>query len=292
MIEIPHALQAKLDAGLTTLAWAWVLTRRDGRRFGFTDHDHPLPLAGLVCAPDSGFAAGDLRQETGAAPARGAVFGTLTSDHIDDAGLRAGLWDGARLAVYRVDWTAPDLNYQVFTGELGALRQGADGFEAELSGLSARLNRTIGRVYSRRCDAELGDARCTVDLDAPGYRVTAQLISEIQPGMVLIDLQASPERFENGVAHWSDPDIVPPKARIRACRSDARGMVLELDSAPVGALPAQAQLSVTPGCDKRFETCRTRFSNAVNFQGCPHMPGNDVLVRPVRASSSSVRSPR
>ncbi|HCR66184.1 MAG TPA: hypothetical protein DIW38_06680, partial [Oceanicaulis sp.] len=31
------------------------------------------------------------------------------------------------------------------------------------------------------------------------------------------------------------------------------------------------------------ETCKARFSNAANFRGCPHMPGNDALIRPVSA---------
>jgi uncharacterized phage protein (TIGR02218 family) len=42
---------------------------------------------------------------------------------------------------------------------------------------------------------------------------------------------------------------------------------------------------VTAGCDKRFETCRTKFANAVNFRGFPHLPGNDfVAPMPCRAS--------
>lgn len=31
------------------------------------------------------------------------------------------------------------------------------------------------------------------------------------------------------------------------------------------------------GCDKRFETCRTVFANAMNFRGFPDMPGDDFL---------------
>lgn len=30
------------------------------------------------------------------------------------------------------------------------------------------------------------------------------------------------------------------------------------------------------GCDKRFETCKAKFSNTVNFRGFPHLPGNDA----------------
>ena len=33
------------------------------------------------------------------------------------------------------------------------------------------------------------------------------------------------------------------------------------------------------GCDHTLETCATRFANAVNFQGEPFLPGNDLLTR-------------
>jgi uncharacterized phage protein (TIGR02218 family) len=36
--------------------------------------------------------------------------------------------------------------------------------------------------------------------------------------------------------------------------------------------------TVSAGCDKRFETCREKFANALNFRGFPHMPGNDFVA--------------
>ena len=39
---------------------------------------------------------------------------------------------------------------------------------------------------------------------------------------------------------------------------------------------------VTAGCDKRFTTCRNRFTNHENFRGFPHMPGNDFALSYVR----------
>jgi hypothetical protein len=76
MIEIPPELQARLDAGVTTLSWAWILTRRDGACFGFTDHDQVLQVDSVSCEPASGFSAGNLRalrsaQRLRAAPCSG-----------------------------------------------------------------------------------------------------------------------------------------------------------------------------------------------------------------------------
>ena len=94
MIEIPPEFQARLDAGVTTLGWVWILTRQDGMKFGFTDHDQVLELEGVSCEPASGFTHGDLRSETGGAPARGAVFGQLDSGVITRADLLRTVIEG------------------------------------------------------------------------------------------------------------------------------------------------------------------------------------------------------
>jgi uncharacterized phage protein (TIGR02218 family) len=36
--------------------------------------------------------------------------------------------------------------------------------------------------------------------------------------------------------------------------------------------------TVTAGCDKRFATCRDRFSNGINFRGFPAIPGDDFVT--------------
>ena len=32
------------------------------------------------------------------------------------------------------------------------------------------------------------------------------------------------------------------------------------------------------GCDKTLETCISKFSNAINFRGEPHVPGTDKIL--------------
>lgn len=283
MIDIPAALQAKLDAGATTLAWCWVLTRRDGAVFGFTDHDRALIAAGVACEPESGFSPGETRSEAGFSPARAAVFGALNSDRIAQADLDNGLWDGAQVDVYRVDWSEPDLFFKAFTGEIGAVKRGERGFEAEVGGLSARLNRLITRVFSKTCDAELGDPRCAVDLDGGGFRDTVSVSAVVSAqGLCVSGAEARASGwFADGVLDWLTGANAGARARITVHRATGQGALLELDPAPAAAPAPGDEAMLTAGCDKRFSTCRIKFANTDNFRGCPHMPGNDLLVRPV-----------
>ncbi len=45
-------------------------------------------------------------------------------------------------------------------------------------------------------------------------------------------------------------------------------------------------LRLEAGCDKRAVTCRYKFDNFVNFQGFPHIPGDDWLVAGPRGGST------
>ncbi len=55
-------------------------------------------------------------------------------------------------------------------------------------------------------------------------------------------------------------------------------VTIELWQAMSEAVAPGDGFGVTPGCDKLFSTCKTKFDNAVNFRGFPYMPGNDLVM--------------
>jgi uncharacterized phage protein (TIGR02218 family) len=57
---------------------------------------------------------------------------------------------------------------------------------------------------------------------------------------------------------------------------------LELWQPMSHAIAIGDEFTVTAGCDKRFTTCQSKFANAVNFRGFPHMPGNDFITAVAR----------
>ena len=60
-------------------------------------------------------------------------------------------------------------------GAIGQVRRGRLAFVAEVRSLAHVLNQTVGRTFQHACDAELGDARCGVDLDDPAYRAAGSV---------------------------------------------------------------------------------------------------------------------
>jgi uncharacterized phage protein (TIGR02218 family) len=288
MLTLPPAMQAALSSGVTTLAWCWLVTRRDGERLGFTDHDGVLILDGVNCEPASGLVPGAIRAETGS-PARGAAFGAINSDRISARDIANGLYDGARVEVWRVDWSAPDVRARVFTGEIGEIRRAGAGFEVELAGLSARLNRRIGRVFAKTCDAELGDARCGVDTGVAAFRAEGVVTGAASlAGFAAEGLEAYPPGwFEHGRLEWLTGANAGATARVQAHDEHGGAARIELAAPSAHAIMVGDAFEIVAGCDGRAETCRTKFANFSRFRGCPHIPGNDVLIR--HAGSEPVR---
>mgnify|MGYP001801115521 CR=1 FL=1 len=57
MPTMDAGLQAHLEGGLTTVAHAWAITRKDGVVLGFTDHDRELTFDGITFRADTGLSA-------------------------------------------------------------------------------------------------------------------------------------------------------------------------------------------------------------------------------------------
>ena len=79
---------------------------------------------------------------------------------------RRGFWTTPRSRPFWSTRTDPDLYQLVLrTGWIGNITRTAEGeYKTELRGLTQALSQGIVRTYGVGCDAELGDARCTVDM--------------------------------------------------------------------------------------------------------------------------------
>lgn len=278
---LPPALAAAYASGVTTLSWCWIATRRDGVRIGFTDHDRDLAVDGVLCRAGAGLEAGTLERTLDLAADQSAVVGAFSSDALSETDLRAGRWDAAQVEIWRVDWTKPAHGVCWWTGRIGAVRWSGARFEAELIGLEAALDVEIGRVFARRCDAELGDARCGASLTIPGRAATGAVTAVGDGWVAASGLGAlTLAHLVGGVARLESGAAVGLSRRILSAAptggSDVRLMLAD------GFTPAPApgdELRASVGCDKSWETCVASFSNGARFRGFPHMPGNDAIQR-------------
>lgn len=164
MRTLDPALAARFATGATTFCRCWRLTRRDGRAFGFTDHDEEIVFGDVTFAARSGLDGPEAEAALGLSASEADVTGALTAEAITETDVAAGLWDMAAVEVWLVDWSDPALRLLLDAGTLRALERGEFGFRATLAGIGALFEEPKGRLYQARCSADLGDPRCGVDL--------------------------------------------------------------------------------------------------------------------------------
>ena len=273
-------LQARMASGAATVCRAWVLTRRDGRVFGFTDHDEALVVDGVACVASSGLTAGALERANGLSVDNVEASGALSHDGITEADLRVGRWDDAGVAIWLVDWLAPEHREVLFRGTLGEIGWGGGAFTAELRGRAEALNRVRGRAYQAGCDAVLGDGRCGVDLGDPAHVAEAVLEGVGADGALRLPALGGFAEgwFLRGRVLVLDGPAEGLSGWVKADRLVAGGRRVTLWS-PLGVAPrAGDRVRITAGCDKHADTCREKFGNLLNFRGFPTIPGEDWLM--------------
>src|SRR5262245_56517818 len=131
MRQVSEAFAARLAANGTMLCACWKFTRRDGAVFGATDHDAAVVFDGVTYEPASGLEGATREGSAGLAPGRAAADGAISAAFITEPDLRAGLWDGARVVVWRVDWSAPEHGVRIWSGRLSEVALRGEAFTAE-----------------------------------------------------------------------------------------------------------------------------------------------------------------
>ena len=281
MKSLSGSLQAHLDSGTTTLCWCWKVTRKDGVVLGFTDHDLTLTFGSVDYEPESGFSASEIRAGSELNVDAQDAEGVLTSDRITETDIFDGLWDGAEVEVWRVNWRAVGQRVLMRRGAIGEIRRGRSAFTAEMRSLAHVLDQSIGRTFQYSCDRMLGDSKCRVNLALPAFNGSGTVADLVRDrGFTASGLASfSHGWFANGILTWTTGANAGRLAEITVHSKDAAVVTLSLLEAPVRGIEVGDEFTIVAGCDKQCGTCWEKFANIVNFRGFPHIPGQDAVIR-------------
>ncbi|MBX3593716.1 DUF2163 domain-containing protein [Sphingomonas sp.] len=261
-----------LDEPLATIALCWRIERLDGVAIGLTAHDRDLVVDGFLYRAAPGMTPSAIRRSADFDADSMDVTGALSGAAIGETDLLAGRWDGARVALFAVDWSDPVAPVPLGEGAIGAVETRAGTLTAELRGIAARLEAPICEVTSPECRAELGDRRCRVPM--AGRKRIARVIAAEGAALMLDRAEPLAGAWTGGRVRW----LTGPNTGLTGwiALSDGAGVTLR-ESPRFDA--SDALVEVSEGCDKSIATCATRFGNAANFRGEPYLPGIDLLTR-------------
>ena len=262
----------------TTLTTCVKITRRDTTVEGYTAHDQQLTVSGVDYEPSAGFFPSAAERTSSMRPDNQEILGIIDSVNLSEGDLLAGVYDGARVEIFVVDWTdtaSGPVGY-LLVGFLGSVTVVGSQYRVEFVSIESELQKPLGRVIALRCDADLGDARCGYTLVADSGTVTSVTPSTAKRVFIDTSLTAADGHYDGGAVTWTSG---PNSGRTMDVKTyTAAADTVELYEPMPDAIAAGHAYDITQGCDKVFSTCRDTFSNEVNFRGFPFVPGVSDLI--------------
>jgi uncharacterized phage protein (TIGR02218 family) len=241
---------------------------------GFTTHDRDLWFDGVLHRAAPGMVPSAIRRSADFEPDSAEVQGALSHDSISASDLASGRFDSARVLIGLVDWENLE-RHVIYRGTIGTVSEEAGGFTAALESRKAELGRDPVLRTSPSCRAVFCGPGCTL---SPARYTHEGLLSgfDVAANAAAVTSTASTANLVGGTLRWCDGPYAGQSAGIIAS-TGAGGLVLDI---PIDQVPPPgARVLLREGCDRTLTTCATRFANAVNFQGEPHLPGNDLITR-------------
>ncbi len=267
-------LAAHIAGETTSIATCWNVTRKDGTIFGFTDFDQNLLIDSVTYEARTGYTRTAIQTISDLSVDNLDIESAFDSEAITAKDLRDGVWDNAEVLIFLVNWANLSQGKIILKrGMIGQVELKDALYRAELRGLTQLFSQNIGELYTADCRADLGDTRCGVDLEAltASGVVTA---SDDRYGFTDSSRVEADGYWNGGLVTWTYGANAGRKMEIRAFASSAFTLFLPMPS----EIAVGDTYTVQPGCNKSFETCRSRYGNGINFRGEPYVPGTDAVL--------------
>lgn len=275
MKTLPTLLATHMAGGTTTLADLLKITRKDGLVYAFTSAADDVSISGVTYIASQGLDISSLEVSAGLA------VDNLELTTLDDGStftrldVLSGKWRNADFVISRYNFESPSDGVEVrMVGTVGEVHLRRGSIVAELRGLQQALQQPIGSVTSKTCRARLGDAMCTKNLTSFTFTGSVTTATNNQTFTDSTKAQAA-DYFAEGILTWTSGPNNGLSVKVKGFAAS----VFTLSLPMLSTIGVGHTFSVVAGCQKRLVDCSTKFSNVLNFQGEPHMPGVDQLTK-------------
>lgn len=281
MRNISQTLQNMLSGEVTTIAQCLLITLNDGQKISFTSHDHNLHIDDVIYLANSGMDLERYSENLDINSDNMQILTTLNSDIISEQDLESGKYNNAQIDLFLVDYSNPNGGKILLkSGYINRISNNNGEFIADIKSLSAKLEHEITEIYSPLCSAKLGDKKCSINRD--NFRVTGtvtQVDSDNPESQYSIFYDNSRNEtagyFDYGIIEFTSGRNSGIKTEIKNYANNKLELVLPLNH----TIEIEDEYVLYTGCDKKFSSCITKFNNALNFRGFPHIPGTDKMLK-------------
>ena len=286
-------ISALNNGAVFLVANCYTIKLRGGSIYRWTSCDMNLTVGGnlFTCQADQstsqpGIKRGTIRHARGTEVQTCEI--TLTSGQTVQMGgvslplfAHNGGFDGAQVLVEWVPmgpggWGDTSLgSVVIFQGSVAAVSPSTTGVVLEVKDFKELLVAQMPRnIIQSSCANAFGDANCGKSL--AGLTVAAPITSApSSTGFTASSLAQATGYFNLGTVTFTSGVC---SGATRAVSGFTSGGIVTLVT-PLPAAPSVADtFTITPGCDKQWNTCNTQYANSTHYRGCPWVPPPETTV--------------
>ena len=308
MRSIPSALLNDLKADATSIAFLWTIEMADGRIIRGTEHDEDLTLS-PVGSPDkyaghypaiANVTMGDISANTDLSVDNLEVTGAFILKENDSPidvtviqltveDVESGILDRAPVTVLVCSWRNPEHGYFIVkTGHLGTITHDSDGkYITEVRGLTQALTQTIIRTFSATCNVvKFGDNRCRFNVAGLTISGVVVVNSNNTGSSFAVTISGS-SPYAGGTLKFTSGLNTGFSREVKLDPNHNGGIVTFWETFPEDIVGGDT-FSLTPGCDRQFNTCKDIYSNLVHWRGYGYfIPGvNEITAGPAKGMAA------
>jgi len=281
MQNLNNNMDVALLQGTTYLCRIWKLVLTNGQEFRFTDLDTDVVYDNELYSYDPGVLVSSIVMSSGGQSDNAQIEVTTAAAFLSQNRIRQGALKNATFDMWAVDHRDPDFYglIPLFSGGTATTKFNNKGrvdigLNSDIGGGSSSR---IGELYQRQCRAQLGDARCKIDLEAIKVAFTIDTITDNGYGFTASELVGTADgRLKFGKVIWTGGLNDTMQDEIKANTSATGKAVLSLY--PRNPLVIGDTGFAYPGCDFQVTTCGDKFGNLANFRGEPYVPPPTITV--------------
>ena len=279
MKSLATALSSHLQQENTKLTTCWRVTRTDGLVQGFTSGDKQLVIGGVIYKASTGFSASAFAQDNSLAVRNLELNSALSDDSISETDLVGGRYDYARVDIFLVNWENPPTTLLVdppnhilmISGFLGEVSLTDVRYSAEIRSFAQLLQQKIGTLTTQGCRAVFGDSECTKDLTTLTDNLT--IIAVTNNRQFTVSSGRGDGFFELGEVTFTSGENNGSKSTVLSFI----GNQFQLFEPMPYDIQVGTTIRAVAGCAKTVGACKS-YSNILNYQGEPHLPGEDRFL--------------
>lgn len=281
MKSIPIALQSHLDQDATTLCQLVRVETKDGEVLGFTDLDADVIYddgnGSVTYVAENGFTPSRHQASADMAVDNAELSGVVQSGGITEAQIRAGLFDYAKVRIYRVNYMDLTQGHEIIaTGTAGETHFSANGWRTEFRSLTQQLKQPISNLYSLTCRVPFGSAKCGKSFTWVSGTVTS-VGTNTRLTFTDSALTQADAYFDGGVVEWLTGNNAGAQMEVETHASDTITHALPL----AYAIQAGDTFRVRKDCSKVHDDadngCTFHWGTdwPLHFRGEPLIPVSD-----------------